>query len=376
VLEELNFDWMYMDLAMGQYAGIDLPQILVNDKNHAKKVLMSYGFDYEDFIVQEEVWRIYFQAIAFLRTQLLDEGEQFPEDFLHRNSQNDILKLLVDLNHHADGDRRKWICAILRIMHVISHLDKDIRVENFQGAREQIFSLFDESLQKDGEKFFLQDARSKRKVEILRYIKKERKDRNSSIIKLLAKPKTIAHDIYDRLGVRFVVSRPYDCFQLLQIFLERGILSPMNINPFRSINSIWSYEQFKEKVKKTSHDLNRGSITVTEARGIANNMKQDDFIKKSEFQKNTKSSPWYSSLQSKFWTAMKLEIKKQGLSEDQIRQIPVILREEKKYYFPYEMQILDLNSYTESIGGKSRHDDYKIKQRTMARNRVLRDLVL
>ena len=36
------------------------------------------------------------------------------------------------------------------------------------------------------------------------------------------------------------------------------------------------------------------------------------------------------------------------------------------------LQIMDLQSYVESIGGRSRHRDYKAKQKLMARNRVLR----
>jgi uncharacterized protein (TIGR04562 family) len=58
-----------------------------------------------------------------------------------------------------------------------------------------------------------------------------------------------------------------------------------------------------------------------------------------------------------------------------LSKIPMALREIRSFYQPYEIQILDKDSYVESLSGRSRHRDYKDRQRLMARNRVLRDLV-
>ena len=104
--------------------------------------------------------------------------------------------------------------------------------------------------------------------------------------------------------------------------------------------------------------------------------------------KNPFSSPWYRAIQIscrqlihspdptyKFWQETSHNLKKEGISEEILKKIPVLLREKKSFYYPFEIQITDKASYLESIRGRSRHRDYKAKQRLMARNRVLRDLV-
>jgi uncharacterized protein (TIGR04562 family) len=39
-------------------------------------------------------------------------------------------------------------------------------------------------------------------------------------------------------------------------------------------------------------------------------------------------------------------------------------------FFPYEIQIMDVKAYADSIFGKSNHEEYRRKQLEAARNRV------
>ena len=77
----------------------------------------------------------------------------------------------------------------------------------------------------------------------------------------------------------------------------------------------------------------------------------------------------------KFWTEIKEQLQKKPALNKELQKIPISLREKRTFYYPFEVQIMDVESYAESIGGRSRHREYKDKQRLMARNRVLRDLV-
>ena len=104
--------------------------------------------------------------------------------------------------------------------------------------------------------------------------------------------------------------------------------------------------------------------------------------------RNPFSSRWYRAIQFtcrqlivapdptfRFWNEVQEAVGTSKTAQNLLKKIPITLREKRTFYYPFEIQILDLESYVESIGGRSRHREYKAKQRLMARNRVLRDLV-
>src|SRR5688572_3532894 len=123
----IEFDWPSLQVALEGQSFLDVPQLNLKSKAEAKTFLLSYGYDVDDPFQKEEIWRIHFQAIAFIQNYLLDEGEKIPQEFLSRGGQSDIIRLLLE----ASKDQStigKWACALLRVMHIISHLDNDIRL--------------------------------------------------------------------------------------------------------------------------------------------------------------------------------------------------------------------------------------------------------
>jgi uncharacterized protein (TIGR04562 family) len=42
-----------------------------------------------------------------------------------------------------------------------------------------------------------------------------------------------------------------------------------------------------------------------------------------------------------------------------------------RFFFPYEIQILDADSFEEARSGRASHDDYRERQREAVRRRVL-----
>lgn len=403
MLQNLKFSWAPLKVALDGLSPIDIPKLDVHSKAEAKQFLLSYGYDVDDLLVREEIWRVYFQAISFIRDQLLDPGEKIPDDLLVRGPASDILKLLVEASensrpglHSGPGTQKlsssgrsvagRWACPILRVMHIIAHLDNDVRVENFQAAREQIFGRFD--------KFVTQAAPPRWKfgsgssaVGLLRYIKKERKERNSILIKLLSKPQSVVEEIYDRIGFRFVTETRFDCYRLLQTMLDSGVLVLPNIQPGRSVNSLIPFEILKETVEQTHQELERGQLSLRMARRRIQKLEEENLVPLG-LVRNPLSSRWYRAIQFtcrqlivaqdptfRFWHEIKPKLEKNAAMRAALTKIPISLRERKTFFYPFEVQIMDVESYVESIGGRSRHRDYKLKQRLMARNRVLRDLV-
>jgi len=385
-LDKLNFDWDALNAATEGRSYVDVQKLNVRTKQEATQFLKSYGYDSESPLEREEIWKIYFEAISFLREALLDAGEQIPEPFLTRCNQSDILKLLQEASKATPDENSRWSCAILRVMHIISHLDNDVRFENFRYAREQIFDRFDSLVQAvEGERRWTIGT-GKKSVKLVRYLKKERKDRNSTLIKLLSKPKTMVEAIYDRIGFRFVTDTRWEAFQLTRVMFETGLVSATNIHPQRSMNTLIPTEVFRNFVEDTNHQIDQNRMDEALFQRSLKKMEQETEVSLKSI-KNRFSSSWYRAIQFTcrqlivapdptfvFWNDLKSQIIQEKGVAEVLKQVPITLREKRTFYYPFEIQILDKESYVDAIGGRSRHREYKARQRLMARNRVLRDL--
>ena len=394
----LKFDWPSMRVALEGHSFIDTPALSVDSKAESKQFLLCYGYDIDDPSVREEIWRIYFQSVAFIRDQLLLASDTIPQDLLARGQQSDILKLLIDASRNRKSPRNateyrsperirgRWACAILRVMHIISHLDNDIRLEHFNSARTQIFGRFDQFVSGNGNRRW-KFGSGLTAVNLVRYIKKERKERNSILIKLLSKPQAIVEDIFDRIGVRFVTENRFDAYRLVQQMIDMGAVSAANVQPGRAVNTLIPFDTLMETVENTRNEMESGAINPKMAKRKIQRLEEDAMVPMGLI-RNPNSSRWYRAIQFtgrqlisapdptfRFWQEVRSQIMKSKDAAKVIRSIPVSLREVRTFYYPFEIQIMDLESYIESIGGRSRHRDYKAKQRLMARNRVLRDLI-
>ena len=184
-----NGPWRHNRIALNlAFTGdsiVDFPKLDIQNRNEAKTFLTAYGYDAEDPIIREEIWRIYFEALHFIRNVLLDPHEVFPTAFYERNNQNDAIRLLMDASSPIRSERATWSCTILRVMHSISHLDNDLRLENFNYAREKIFSKFDPFVREVGPRRWVFGRPDEEGIPLLRYQKKVKKERNSMILKLI-----------------------------------------------------------------------------------------------------------------------------------------------------------------------------------------------
>ena len=271
-------------------------------------------------------------------------------------------------------------------MHIISHLDNDVRLENFHFAREQIFARFDEFVEAAGKRRWRFGSGSNA-VPLVRYIKKQRKERNSIIIKLLSKPQTVVEEIYDSLGFRFVTENRFDAYRLIQAMVASGAISAPNIQPGRSVNSLLPFDHVKSSVEAIVSELEDGKISQRIAQKKIQTLEQEGLIPLGSL-RNPFSSSWYRAVQMtcrqlivapdptfKFWNQIRSKFESSKGGPEILKKIPMVFREKRTFYYPFEIQIMDKESYVESIGGRSRHREYKARQRLMARNRVLRDLI-
>lgn len=192
----------------------------------------------------------------FLAAQELDVGQ--PADYaraeaiknsaisyLRRNfdfpipkavAQKDVGELVLLAS--GRGHRQLCACTILKVMHIIHHLE----------ARELLFML----PISDQELFHLVEQKVYRVIggmlargfPILEFIG-GRKNKDSLYTKLLSKPETHAAQIYDKLRFRIVTRAPEDIFPTLN-YLMRHVFPFNYVVPKESTNTLFPFRRYCE----------------------------------------------------------------------------------------------------------------------------------
>ena len=181
------------------------------------------------------------------------------------------------------------------------------------------------------------------------------KDSDSSITKLLAKPEEVAFGLMDKIGVRFVTPTIFDVFRVMRFLLFHHVISPAHLIPNQSNNTLYPVHLFldvKESLNKNS-DLSPEQLDELLLQRLSEEASRAKFLKKP----NMFTSDDYRFL--KFITR---------------QMVRVTIPETQKsfsFVYPYEVQIIDYNHYIKSMTGPASHEEYKTRQRSRARERVL-----
>jgi len=197
------------------------------------------------------------EAHEFIRAQELDltvEGDrtrsevvkQDAIDYLRRHFDFPIPRPVASLDlvgllmlASSKGHRQLCACTILKVMHIIHHLE----------GRELLYML----PVADQEMFFAVEEKVYRVIggmlaqgfPLLEFIG-GRKHKDSLYTKLLSKPDTIAANIYDKLRFRIVTRSPDDIFPVLSYLLRH--VFPFNyVIPSQSTNTLFHFRSYCEQ---------------------------------------------------------------------------------------------------------------------------------
>src|SRR5262249_39239667 len=113
----------------------------------------SYGYDVDNPIENAEILGNFREALNFVRKQFLQPENpdglrlEIPRKILELT---DIRDLFLMASFSLPGQSRDtggqamshWACSILKIMHTIAHIDKDLRSSYFSDIQQQIFDRF------------------------------------------------------------------------------------------------------------------------------------------------------------------------------------------------------------------------------------------
>jgi uncharacterized protein (TIGR04552 family) len=232
----------------------------------------------------------------------------------------------------SSGPHQKWACVVLKVMHIIHHI-------NGRQALLKV-SVSDEIIFREIELKVLQVVEQLRAAGApLTEFEWSRKPRDSQITKLLAKRSTLAASIYDKLRFRLIVPHQQDIVPMLATLTRQ--LIPFNyVVPGESVNQLV--------------DLTSLSPDASGVRRIAAALPYNEF-----------SGPEYRIINFVADLPLRLErlIAKTELAPELSHVVFVLT----------EFQVCDKETAKRNESGASSHDAYKQRQHERVRMRLFRD---
>lgn len=378
---KISLNWAQIEAILKGVSAIDLGGLAIRNREVACAFTKEYGFDVSNTSELERIKKTHREAVNYIDEVFLgkDQRELIPDEVRYPENVLDLL-IFASTNLTKFDVRRLCSCAVLKVMHGIFHIDHDFKLKYFDDIRRQIFESLDSLFISEEDRHFL--TLKSLKIPLYLYEKKRNKGRKSVLLKLLQKPKYVAADIYDHLGARMVFETKAECLFAIQILRKSHLISVTNVKPFRSRNNLIDLELAKQVFNRFRPVLERAERYPLSIFKKMDEEFEELFVKKTR-STNPHSSSEYRGIQV---TARKmvcvpnlayLEMQNLISSLSEQMEVPDHFQEaaeaEKEYsfYFDYEIQLMDKNSYLKSMHGEASHNAYKRRQKETARRRVL-----
>jgi uncharacterized protein (TIGR04562 family) len=383
-----------LDIVLKGKSTIDsFTSLRLNSLQEADHFLQSYGYNLENPIERSEVLGNYQEALHFIRKYFLQPENpdglrlEIPKEI----STLENLRYLFLMASRPTSDPKttylkNWACSILKVMHTIAQIDKDIRSPYFPDIQKQIFDRFYKVIHRnpEGQLFLGEKKEDPLSVDLVSFETKPKKSRDSIILKLLHKPENVAEDIFDRVGIRFTTLTTFDALRVIKFLKEKMIVIPHNIKPSRSRNTLIEMDPFRHQIEEL---LTRMDPLEIEEKELLAKLEQAATTP-SPISNNPHSSQFYRAIQ---FTARQL-IKLHNPIHDEIKELKEIAKQKSffrelspileridlkciqrdiRFFYPFEVQIVDHKSAQENEKGKSAHSQYKHAQVMTALERVM-----
>jgi uncharacterized protein (TIGR04552 family) len=238
----------------------------------------------------------------------------------------------------SHGPHQKWACVVLKVMHIIQHINGRAGLLKMSVSDEIIFREIELKVMQVVEQLRAAGAP-------LSEWEWSRKPRDSQITKLLAKRSTLAANIYDKLRFRLIVPTPEDLVPMLATLTRQ--LIPFNyVVPGESLNQLVDLE----KVIRTKDDFRDPASSHS---GMH------------RFSVNEFSGPEYRIVNFVADLPLRVErlLPKSEIPSD-ITHVVFVLT---------EFQIADKLTAQRNESGASSHEAYKARQHERVRMRLFRD---
>ncbi len=364
-----------------------------------ERFLVGYGLGANDPVARAELFGNFQEALQFIRRYFLKEGNEDGLDIKVPNSIimiTDISDLFLMATGNKEGCSREdmlWAEVVLKVMHTILHVDKDLRSSYFSEIQTQIFDRFYKYLFRDGEDlFFAESKKSNLRVPLVEFETKSKKTRESVIIKLLHKAENVAEELFDRVGVRIVTRNRFDAVRVIKFLIENYVVIPHNIKPSRSTNSLVDMDSFKKRHSHLIKFALRNDLTEEKfLEAIERETQESSFKNKDNEERNNHSLSAYQAIQFtcrhlikyknpflQEFIDLRREAKEQKDSDISKKILAMDyshIARDVRFFYPYEVQVVDQESHLINTEGEASHVEYKKQQVQTAQKRVFGTLI-
>lgn len=401
-LSKYLLDWDHINVVVGGSSALDsrffTPEI---EEAQVINFLRGYGFDPNDPISRAELFGNFQEAVQFIKRYFLKEGN--PQDGVDLKIPNFIFMItdIKDLFLAATGnalnvtvEERLWAEVVLKVMHTIVHIDKDLRANYFPVVQTQVFDRFYKYIFRDeNNQLYLGIKNTENKVKLIDFQTKAKKTRESVIIKLLHKVENVAEELFDRIGIRFVTENRFDVLRVVKFLIEQSIVIPHNVKPSRSVNSLIDMNHFRKSYAGNVKKALRGEFDEASfVQALEMSCQHPPELNSLSSQRNKHSSRAYKAIQ--FTCRQLIRYKNPFLSEfNSVRQLAKkapdgdelakkvldldmsLIARDIRFFYPYEIQIIDEESNRQNTEGEASHLEYKRAQLRSALKRIFKSLL-
>jgi uncharacterized protein (TIGR04562 family) len=395
------FDWEILDVVVGGKSALDTKNFLgpMSSIEQVNQFLKGYGLDPNDHVTKAELFGNFQEALQFIKRYFLKEGNPDGLDLKLPNSLlmiSDISQLFLMATDDTPSKKedKLWAEIILKVMHTIMHADKDLRSNYFNIVQTQIFDRFYKYIFRNEEgKLFIGIKGTENVVALVDFETKSKKTRESVIIKLLHKAENVAEELFDRVGVRFVTNSRFDTLRVIRFLVEKNIVIPHNNKPSRAINTMIDLPRFKEAHQRVLKMALRNNLSEERFVAAMEREIQECDMQKEGSERNKFTSKSYQSIQ--FTCRQLIEYKNPFLQEfNDLRRIAKKLNPEEnelarrvlnmdislvardiRFFYPYEIQIVDQAAFQENSQGDASHQEYKRQQVQSAMKRIFKAMI-
>jgi uncharacterized protein (TIGR04552 family) len=345
---------------VGGLSALDMPRLSIKSLEEAQSFIAAYGFS-DTNEHREKLWYFHRRALVLLTERLGFTQAEIPTVLQDRKELQDLRRLLLWASSidPQESELQRWSCALLRAMHVFVHSEMDLFSTFSEEIQKQILTPFQDCIVHDGgsSRTILKNGETGEEIILAGFETKPFKTSSSTVIKLLAKRDTLAMNIFDKLGVRFITRSMFDTFKVVRFLIEENLIGFPHVIPEQSSNNLYPVDVFLQACAEIpDEDRERSPEEMQEYfdRYLEENKADAAFLRK----ENAFSGQDYRFI--KFIARRLIHI---PAGEDHKKTF--------SFFYPFEVQILDESSHKSHEGGASQHQAYKERQRLAARARVM-----
>ncbi|OQW51544.1 MAG: hypothetical protein A4S09_09950 [Proteobacteria bacterium SG_bin7] len=354
---DFDFHSQTFEAMLQGLSAIDIPRLNILNIEEAHRFLSAYGYQWENERDRDQLWSIHRQAVILLREVLLEDEEKIPDVLSDPNQLQHLGYLLVyaSTDPRANNEFQRYSCALLRIMHVLVHLKNDLSSVFLDQIQSQITKPFKDHIVEVPGVQGMTLGRGNDQIKLYKFEVKPVKTSTSAVIKLLANRTYLVPYVMDRVGIRCVSKGVYDAFRVVRYLVSSNLVSFPNNLPDQARNTVYPTNLFLElmdELKKAGREFD--GVIIEEAL----KKKLTDSLERAQYKEkyNAFSGAEYRSI--KFINRRRISV----TSED---------GHKFSFFYPYEVQIMDHETYLKTLSGPMAHSKYKERQIESARKRVL-----